>query len=76
MKAIVNGEAPFKCLKETFAVAATSAGYTLNYSVDKENWSAWAQATPANEVLVVNDVTPFMWFKLVGNADEEVEIIL
>lgn len=76
MQIKVNGEQPFKSQKESFAVAGTSAGYTLNYSVDKENWSAYPQATPANETLIVNGVTPYMWFKLAGNSDEETLIIV
>lgn len=76
MQILINGEEPFKCLKNTFAVAATSAGYTLNYSADKEVWTAYTQATPANETLIVNNVTPYMWFKLAGNTDAETRIIL
>lgn len=76
MQAKVNGAEPFKCLKDTFSVGVTTNGYTLNYSVDKENWTAYTQATPANEVLIVNGVTPYMWFKLAGNEDNDVEVIL
>lgn len=75
MQIKVNGEQPFKCQKDTFAVAG-GAGFTLNYSVDKVTWTAYDEATPSNEVLIVNGVTPFMWFKLAGNTDEEREIIV
>ena len=75
MQAVIHGEQPFKCLKDTFAVAGTSAGYTLNYSVDKVNWTAWEDETPANEELIVNGVTPYMWFKLAGNVDETVNAL-
>ena len=76
MQITVYGEQPFKAQKETFCVAGTSAGYTLNYSADKKTWTAYSEATPANETLIVNGVTPYMWFKLAGNTDEEVSIIV
>lgn len=77
MQAIVSGETPFKALKSTFAVGPTSSGYTLNYGTSKEGpWTAYSEATPADECLVVNGIVPYMWFMLDGNADEETEIIL
>lgn len=72
----VNGEQPFKALKETFSVAATTGGYTLQYSVDRNTWSSYPDAVPANENLIVNGVTPYTWFRLKNNADTAVEIIL
>lgn len=75
MQIYVNGEQPFKCQKGTFAVAG-GAAFTLNYSADKETWTAYPQATPADETLIVNGVTPYMWFKLAGNTDEERLIIV
>ena len=77
MQAIVSGETPFKALKNTFCVGPTSSGYTLNYAVSKEGpWTAHSEATPESECLIVNGATPFMWFRLSGNVDEETEIIL
>ena len=77
MQGTVSGSNPFKSLKDCFAVGPTTNGYTLNYAVSKEGpWTAWDEATPANECLVVNDVTPYMWFCLSGNTDTDVEIIL
>lgn len=75
MQIKVNGEQPFKAQKETFCVAG-GASFTLNYSADKKTWTAYDEATPANEKLIVNGVTPYMWFKLAGNTDEEREIIV
>lgn len=51
----------------SFAVSASNEGYTLNYSVDGNTWTAWSEATPSNDVLVVNGVAKHMMFKLVGN---------
>lgn len=77
MQAIVNGEQPFKCYKNTFAVGPTSSGYTLNYGISKDGeFTAYSASTPAGECLVVNGAVPYMWFKLDGNVDEETEIIL
>ena len=76
MQAKVNGEEPFKVLKDTFTVGVTTNGYTLAYSADKENWTTYTQATPANEVLIVNGVTPYTYFMLSGNTDNNVEIVL
>ena len=75
MQIYVNGEQPFKAQKGSFCVAG-GASFTLNYSADKENWTAYSQATPENETLIVNGVTPYMWFKLAGNTDEERLIIV
>lgn len=72
MKINVNKEDVFSSRGATMAIAATSAGYTLNYSVDGVNWSAYEEAVPANENLVVTDMVQGMYFKLVGNADDNV----
>ena len=76
MEIMVNGERPFKAQKETFCVEA-GAAFTLNYSASKDGgWTAYTESTPANETLIVNGVTPYMWFKLVGNTDTERKIIV
>jgi len=75
MQGIIHGENPFKAIGSSFAVAGTSAGYTLQYSIDKVNWSSWDESTPANEELVVNGVVHYMWFRLRGNEDENVNAI-
>lgn len=76
MQQKVSGETPFKVMKDTCAVAPTSAGYTLAYSADKINWTAYTEATPAGENLIVNGLTPYMWLKLSGNTDNNVLVIL
>ena len=69
MKTIVN-EAPFQVNGTNFAVSPSASGYTLNYSADGKEYTAWEEATPAEEVLVVNGAVPGMYFKLVGNTSE------
>lgn len=68
MKKIV-GEAPFQVLAHSFSVSPSTSGYTLNYSADGIGYTAYTDATPANEVLIVNGVAKSMFFKLVGNTD-------
>lgn len=76
MQGIVNGEKPFKALKSSFAIGPSSSGYTLNFGVNPNGpWTPWGEATPADECVVVNGVTPYMWFYLEGNT-EDVEVIL
>lgn len=64
---VINGEQQFQVPAHSFSVGFT-AGYTLQYSADGKDFTAWSAATPANEVLVVNGVGKDMWFKLSGNT--------
>lgn len=66
----ITGERPFQVLATSFAISPSSEGYTLNYSANGVEYTAWEEATPANEVLVVNGVAKLMYFKLVGNASD------
>lgn len=76
MNIIVNGETPFDCAKSNLIIGPTSNGYTLNYSVDKETWTAYDKATPANENCIINGAVRGMWLKLAGNTDKETKIII
>ena len=75
MQITVSGESPFKVLKDTFAVGKTTNGYTLAYGIDKNNLTDYTEATPAGEDLIVNGVTPYMWFALKGNTGEVTIIV-
>ena len=66
----ITGEQPFQVLATSFAVSPSAEGYTLNYSANGVEYTAWKEATPSNEVLVVNGVAKLMYFKLVGNASD------
>ena len=70
----INGEQPFSVLAHSFAVGQTSNGYTLMYSAGDDNFTAWGEATPANETLVVNDIAKGMIFYLSGNTDDNLII--
>jgi hypothetical protein len=77
MKIIVNGETPFKALKQEFMVGATTGGYTLAYSADKENWTADSDAVvPADETLCYLSSVPYGFYKLSGNTDTNTVVIL
>lgn len=67
---IITGAQPFQVLAHSFSVSPSSEGYTLNYSANGEDYTAWTETTPANETLVVNGIAKSMWFKLVGNNSE------
>lgn len=70
MTKIITGEQPFQILAHSFSVSPSSEGYTLNYSANGTEYTAWSEATPANDTLVVNGIAKSMWFKLSGNNSE------
>lgn len=74
MKIQINKEEVFRCKGVTMAVEATTSGYMLYYSVDGEKWSKYDTEIPADENLVVNDGVSGMYFKLVGNVDDNVTV--
>jgi hypothetical protein len=74
MNVIVNGEEPFRAPAPRFCIGQTSAGYTLQYGVDKDNMTDWSEATEADTDVIVNNAVPGMWMKLSGNTDEGVVI--
>lgn len=66
----ISGETPFQVLAHSFTVSPSSEGYTLNYSADGVTYTAYSDATPANENLIVNGIAWGQFIKLVGNASE------
>lgn len=66
----ITGEQVFTVPYRSFAVSASEGGYTLNYSVDGENFDAWKDATPAGEILMVTNTINDLKYKLVGNTGE------
>lgn len=67
MAKIITGEQPFQVMAHSFSVYSDDA-YTLNYSADGENYTAWGESTPAGETLIVNGVAKNMYFYLEGNT--------
>jgi hypothetical protein len=74
MKLKVNKEGQFQTVSDTFAIKETTNGYTLAYSVDGTNWTEWNNATDADKIELVNGKAG-LYYKLVGNTDDDVEII-
>lgn len=77
MQIKVNGEQKFSAKKDCFAVAPTSSGYQIAYSADGTNWTLDADAiVPANENLFYLGSVQYAWYKLSGNTDNDVNVIL
>lgn len=75
-KITVHGEEVFRAQKDQFAVAPTSAGYTVAYSANGVDFTNDTQAViPANENLVYLGCMQFGYYKLVGNEDD-VEVLV
>ena len=68
----VIGESPFQVPGRAFAITPSLEGYTLNYSADGENWTAYPEATEAGVTELVNCPVAGMYFKLAGNFSEVV----
>lgn len=66
----LSGETPVQILAHSFIVSQSDSGYTLNYSGDGINWTAYDEATPANEDLIVNGCAWGTYIKLAGNTSE------
>ena len=77
MQIKINGEEKFSAKKSQFAVAPTASGYQIAFSADGENWTLDADAVvPANENLVYLGSMQYAWYKLSGNTDNNVNVIL
>lgn len=75
-KITVHGEEVFRAQKDQFAVAPTSAGYTVAYSADGVHFTNDTDAVvPANDNLVYLGAMQYGYYKLVGNADD-VDVIV
>lgn len=74
MKITVNGEQPFQVNAPNFAIGPSASGYTLQFSADGENFTAWDEATAANTTQVVANAANGMYFILGGNTSDDVVI--
>lgn len=75
-KQTIHGEEVFRAQKDQFAVAPTSAGYTVAYSANGVDFTNDTDAeVPANENLVYLGAMQFGFYKLVGNVDN-VEVLV
>lgn len=67
---IISGADGFQVLAHSFSLSPSNEGYTLAYSADGINYTEHSEATPAEEVLIVNGVAKGMFFKCVGNESD------
>ena len=67
---LVKKENPFSCVKNAFAIGPSAEGYTLNYSLDGETWTAYEEETPSGVTAIVNFGIPNLKYKLVGNNSD------
>jgi len=75
-KITVHGEEVFRAQRDQFAVAPTSAGYTVAYSANGVDFTNDSEAVvPANENLVYLGAMTYGFYKLSGNADN-VEVLV
>ena len=75
-KITVHGEEVFRAQRDQFAVAPTSAGYTVAYSANGVDFTNDSDAqVPANENLVYLGSMTYGFYKLVGNSDN-VEVLV
>ena len=66
----ILNEQKFGVPTESFAVGATSAGYTLEYSADGVNWTSLDKSTPANEVHLISGCPKNVFWRLKNNVGE------
>lgn len=64
----VKGEQVFQIEAPNFAISPSASGYTLNYSADGVNFTAWDDATAIDTTQVVACGARGMYYKLVGNT--------
>lgn len=73
----VSGENKFRAQRDQFAISPTTAGYTIAYSANGVDWTNDTDAVvPANENLVYLGAMTYGWYKMVGNEDNDVEILV
>lgn len=72
----VNGETPFQVNGKEFIVAPTTAGYTLQMSLNGEVYFDCEEGeTEAAKSLSVGGVIPNLYFRLKDNVDNGVNIL-
>ena len=77
MQIRISGESKFTAKQSQFAVAPTTCGYQIAYSADGETFTLDEDAVvPAGENLVYLGAMKYGWYKLAGNTDEDVNVIL
>lgn len=65
----ISGETQFQVLAHSMVIGHSTSGYTLMYSAGDDKFTAWSEATPANETCIVNNFAKGTSFYLSGNTD-------
>jgi len=68
-KITISGEQVFQILAHSMTIGQSTSGYTLMYSAGDNKFTAWSEATPANETCIVNNFAKGTSFYLSGNTD-------
>lgn len=78
MQLTINGEAPFRALKDQFSVAPSTSGYQVAFSTERNGtYTLDSDAiVPANEGLVYLGSGIYCWYKLVGNTDTALTVVV
>lgn len=66
----IQGEQIFGIPTNYFGISPSESGYTLEYSADGKNFTAWTQETPAGENAFVCHVPKGSSFRLSGNSGD------
>ena len=67
---LVKQEQKFGVPTNYFTIGASESGYTLEFSVDGEKWTAIEKSTPANDVHIVSGCPKNLYWKCVGNTGD------
>lgn len=69
MEMLIQGDKVFSVPASEFAISPSKQAYTLEYSANGEDFTAWKESTPTGENLVVTGAVKTMYYRLNGNAD-------
>jgi len=65
----IVGEQVFQVPSPNWGIEPSTGGFTLNFSINGEDWLVYKEATPANEQLLVKNAPCGLYFKLAGNTE-------
>lgn len=71
MKINIKGEQPWQVpSSHSCGISPSEEGYTLQYSVDGENYTSYSDAVPANETCLVINFPKYTFFRCSGNNSD------
>lgn len=66
----INGEKKFSVCSNYFAISAVDVDYTLQFSVDGENWTAVDGVTPAGENHIISGCPRNLYWRMKDNTGD------